>query len=139
MYVQGVDHILDVKWNRELTWGDVLLDRERDFSRYNFEEANVDLHVRLFSDYEAEARRLLEAELLFPAYDCVLKCSHFFNVLDARGAISATERASYIGRVRRLAVKAAQLALKRAEESEAEAEGAPGEAEVPATSGSESR
>jgi glycyl-tRNA synthetase alpha chain len=115
MYVQGIDHVKDIRWNRDSLWGDVMMERERDFCRYNFDEANVDLHFRLFSDYESEAKRLLEAELLYPAYDCVLKCSHFFNLLDARGAISVTERASYIARVRTLAVKSARLALSRAE------------------------
>ncbi len=115
MYVQGVDRIVDIRWNDSFTWGDVRLDPERDFSRFNFEEANVELHFRLFEDFEKEARRLLDAGLLHPGYDCVLKCSHFFNVLEARGAISVTERASYIGRVRALAVKAARLALARAE------------------------
>jgi len=115
MYVQGVDRIRDIHWNDTFTWADVRLDPERDFSRYNFEEANVELHFRLFEDMEREAKRLLDAELLHPGYDCVLKCSHLFNVLEARGAISVTERASYIGRVRVLAVKAAKLALARAE------------------------
>jgi glycyl-tRNA synthetase alpha chain len=118
MYVQGVDHVRDLRWNDEYTWADVQLDRERDFSHYNFEHANVELHFRLFSDYEAEAKRFLDVKLLHPAYDCVLKCSHFFNVLDARGAISVTERAAYIARVRALAVRAARLALERAEERE---------------------
>jgi glycyl-tRNA synthetase alpha chain len=115
MYVQGVDRIRDIRWNDTFTWADVRLDPERDFSRYNFEEANVELHFRLFEDFEREARRLLDADLLHPGYDCVLKCSHFFNLLEARGAISVTERASYIARVRALAVKAAKLALARAE------------------------
>jgi glycyl-tRNA synthetase alpha chain len=110
MYVQGVDHITKIRWNDEYLWGDVRLGFERDFSRYNFEEANVDLHFRLFNDYESEAKRLLEKQLLHPAYDFVLKCSHVFNVLDARGAISVTERAAYIARVRGLAVRAAKLA-----------------------------
>jgi glycyl-tRNA synthetase alpha chain len=123
MYVQGVDHIKDIRWNERFTWGDVRLDAERDFSRFNFEEANVELHFRLFEDFEREAKRLLEAGLLHPGYDCVLKCSHFFNVLEARGAISVTERASYIGRVRALAVKAAKLALSRAEAEGAAPEG----------------
>jgi glycyl-tRNA synthetase alpha chain len=126
MYVQGVDHVKNIRWNQDSTWGDVMLEREIDFCRYNFEHANVDLHFRLFSDYEAEARRLLDAELLYPGYDCVLKCSHHFNVLDARGAISVTERASYIARVRGVAVKAARLALSRAQTPE----------EEPATNGS---
>ena len=110
MYVQGVDHITKIRWNDEFLWGDVRLGFEREFSRYNFEEANVELHFRLFNDYESEAKRLLGKELLHPAYDFVLKCSHVFNVLDARGAISVTERAAYIARVRGLAVRAAKLA-----------------------------
>ncbi|MFN8177405.1 MAG: glycine--tRNA ligase subunit alpha [bacterium] len=130
MYVQGVDHIKDIHWNSELTWGDVRLDVERDFSRFNFEAANVDLHFRLFEEFEREAKRLLEAGLLYPGYDYVLKCSHMFNVLEARGAISVTERASYIARVRNLAVRSAKLALARAE-----AEAAPAEGAAPAGSG----
>ncbi|MGQ0722199.1 MAG: glycine--tRNA ligase subunit alpha [Candidatus Eiseniibacteriota bacterium] len=126
MYVQGVNHIRDVKWNERFTWGDVRLEQERDFSRLNFEEANVELHFRLFSDWEGEAKRLLAADLLYPGYDAVLKCSHCFNVLDARGAISPTERASYIARVRGLAVRAAKLALARAENAEAGAAAAEG-------------
>jgi glycyl-tRNA synthetase alpha chain len=110
MYVQGVDHITKIRWNEDYLWGDVRLGFEKDFSRYNFEEANVELHFRLFGDYEAEAKRLLDKKLLHPAYDFVLKCSHVFNVLDARGAISVTERAAYIARVRGLAVRAAKLA-----------------------------
>lgn len=129
MYVQGVDRIVDIRWNDDFTWGDVKLDFERDFSRFNFEAADVELHFRLFNDFEKEARRLLEAGLLHPGYDAILKCSHFFNVLEARGAISVTERASYIARVRGMAIKAAKLALKRAEEAEA------GDAEAAAVDG----
>ncbi|MBZ0266742.1 glycine--tRNA ligase subunit alpha [bacterium] len=116
MYVQGVDHIRDIRWNDSYTLGDVKLEFEKDFSAYNFELANVELHFRLFNDWEGEAARLLEAGNLYAAYDCVLKCSHTFNVLDSRGAISVTERAAYIARVRALAVGAARLALKRSEE-----------------------
>jgi glycyl-tRNA synthetase alpha chain len=123
MYVQGVDHIKDVQWNDTFTLADVKHEMERDFSAYNFEKANVDLHFRLFTDFEGEAKRLLDEDCLYPAYDCVLKCSHFFNVLDSRGAISVTERASYIGRVRVLAVRCAKLALKRAKDEAAEEEG----------------
>jgi glycyl-tRNA synthetase alpha chain len=115
MYVQGVDHVRDLHWNETYTWADVRLEAERDFSRLNFEEASVELHHRLFNDWEAQAARLLAADLLHPGYDAVLKCSHCFNVLDARGAISPTERAAYIGRVRALAVRAAKLALARGE------------------------
>jgi glycyl-tRNA synthetase alpha chain len=120
MYIQGVNHIKDIRWNRDFTWGDVHLEKEKDLSRYNFEEANVDLHMRLFADYEAEGKRFLAKKLLVPAYDCVLKCSHFFNVLDARGAISVTERASYIARVRAIAVASANLTLERSAASHAE-------------------
>jgi glycyl-tRNA synthetase alpha chain len=123
MYVQGVDHVKNVRWNRDTTWGDVMLEREIDFCRYNFEEADTSLHARLFADYEGEARRLLDAGLLYPGYDCVLKCSHHFNVLDARGAISVAERAAYIARVRALAVRAARLALARAQPQEPAAAG----------------
>jgi glycyl-tRNA synthetase alpha chain len=119
MYVQGVNHIRDIRWNEDYSWGDVRLQFEREFSRYNFEEANVELHFRLFSDFESEAKRLLEAKLLHPAFDFVLKCSHCFNVLEARGAISVTERAAYIARVRALAVRAAKLAIAKAEEDAA--------------------
>jgi len=128
MYVQGVDHIKDIHWNAELTWGDIRLDFERDFSRFNFEAANVELHFRLFEEFEREAKRLLEAGLLYPGYDYVLKCSHAFNVLEARGAISVTERAAYIARVRTLAVRSAKLALARAQEAEAGPAAEPGEA-----------
>jgi glycyl-tRNA synthetase alpha chain len=123
MYVQGVDHVKNIRWNRDSTWGDVMLEREIDFCRYNFEEANTSLHARLFTDYEGEAKRLLDAGLLYPGYDCVLKCSHHFNVLDARGAISVAERAAYIARVRALAVRAARLALARAQPQEPAAAG----------------
>ncbi len=122
MYVQGVNHIRDIRWNEDYTWGDVRLQFEREFSRYNFEEANVELHFRLFADFESESKRLLEQGLLHPAYDFLLKCSHCFNVLEARGAISVTERASYIARVRGLAVRAAKLALAQAEAGETAAE-----------------
>jgi glycyl-tRNA synthetase alpha chain len=116
MYVQGVDHFRDIRWNEDYTWGDVRLEPERDFSHFNFTEADIELHFRLFNDFESQAARLLARGLLYPGYDCILKCSHFFNVLDARGAISVTERASYIAKVRTLAIRATQLALARAEE-----------------------
>jgi glycyl-tRNA synthetase alpha subunit len=91
-----------------MTWGEVYRENERQFSAYNFEEASVELLMRHFADYEAECERLLARELPLPAYDQVLKASHTFNLLDARGAISVTERASYIGRVRDLARQVAQ-------------------------------
>ena len=105
MYVQGVDSVYDIVWSRgddglEFTYGDVFLENEREFSAYNFEVADTDMLFGEFDRYEAECNRVLAAGLPLPAYDYVLKCSHAFNLLDARGVISATERMGYILRVR---------------------------------------
>ena len=108
MCIQEVDDINDVRWNNELTWRDIWGRAEVEFSKYNFEEADVDAHFELFRVFEREAGRLADLGLVMPAYDFVLKCSHIFNVLDARGAISVTERASYILRVRSLARRVAE-------------------------------
>jgi glycyl-tRNA synthetase alpha chain len=103
MFLQGKRTAFELEWAPGITWGEVYKENERQFSTYNYEVANVDALVRHFDDYEVEARALLERGLPLPAYDQVLKCSHTFNLLDARGAISVTERAAYIGRVRNLA------------------------------------
>lgn len=108
MYIQGVDSVYDLVWaisddGTVFTYGDVFLENEREFSAYNFEYADVDMLLRHFEDYEKACHDLLEQDLPLPAYDCVLKCSHTFNLLDARGAISATERMGYILRVRTVA------------------------------------
>jgi glycyl-tRNA synthetase alpha chain len=103
MYVQEVDNVFDVKWNAQLTYGDVQRQAEVEWSVYSFELADADLVFKLFDSSEADARRLIAADLVLPAYDCVLKCSHFFNILDARGVISVTERTGFIARVRELA------------------------------------
>ena len=108
MYVQGVDSVYDIVWSRGadgtvFTYGDVFLENEREFSAYNFEVADTDFLFGEFDRYEAECLRTLEAGLPLPAYDYVLKCSHAFNLLDARGVISATERMAYILRVRTIA------------------------------------
>ncbi len=108
MYVQGVDSVYDIVWSRGadgtvFTYGDVFLENEREFSAYNFEVADTDFLFGEFDRYEAECLRTLEAGLPLPAYDYVLKCSHAFNLLDARGVISATERMGYILRVRTIA------------------------------------
>src|SRR3954462_9412055 len=108
MFLQGVDSALDLEWAPGITWGDVYRESEREWSAYNFEEAPVDVLVRRFGEHEAEALHLVERALPLPAYDQVLKCSHTLNLLDARGAISATERAAYILRVRTLARRVAQ-------------------------------
>ncbi len=116
MYLQGVDSVFDLKWNEDLTYGEVHHQGEVEFSRHNFEEADVDMLLRLFSMYEEECRRLAEKGLVLPAYDYCLKCSHTFNLLDARGAISVTERTGYIGRVRNLARICAEGYVKTREE-----------------------
>ena len=116
MFVQGVDSVYDLKWNDELSYGDVHHRSEVEFSKHNFEEADVDMHLNLFAMYEAECRKLAEKELPLPAYDYCLKCSHSFNLLDARGAISVTERTGYIGRVRNLARMCAEAYVRTREE-----------------------
>jgi glycyl-tRNA synthetase alpha chain len=108
MYLQGKDSIFDLVWTPGVTYGDVYHQNEVEQSRYNFELSNVDLLFDLFKNFEQEARRLVEAQCVLPAYEMVLKSSHAFNLLDARGAISVTERAAYIGRVRALARAVAQ-------------------------------
>ncbi len=103
MYLQGVDNVYDLEWVEGIKYGDVHHQTEVEFSTYNFEEADVEMLSRLFEMHEKECIRVIERQLVFPAYDYVLKASHAFNLLDARGAISVTERAGYIGRVRNLA------------------------------------
>jgi len=108
MYLQGKDSIYDLVWTPGVTYGDVYKQNEVEQSRYNFELSNTEILFRHFGEYEAEAKRLIEAQCTLPAYEMVLKSSHTFNLLDARGAISVTERAAYIGRVRALARAVAQ-------------------------------
>ncbi len=108
MFVQGKKSAFDLEWAPGFTWGDVHRENERQWSIYNLEEAPVDILMRQFADYESECLRLLDRKLPLPAYDQALKASHTFNLLDSRGAISVTERASYIGRVRDLARRVAQ-------------------------------
>jgi glycyl-tRNA synthetase alpha chain len=102
MYLQGVDNIFDIAWTEGLTYRDVYHQNEVEQSAYNFEHSDVDYLLRHFADHEAQARRLLEAGLPLPGYEQILKAAHTFNLLDARGAISVTERAAYIGRIRNL-------------------------------------
>jgi glycyl-tRNA synthetase alpha chain len=108
MYLQGKDSIYDLVWTPGVTYGDVYKQNEVEQSRYNFELSNVELLFDLFKNFEQEAKRLIDAQCVLPAYEMVLKASHTFNLLDARGAISVTERAAYIGRVRTLARAVAQ-------------------------------
>jgi glycyl-tRNA synthetase alpha chain len=113
MYIQGVDSVYDITWveapdGTRMTYGDVYLRNEREQSAYNFEIADTDRLRRLFDEYEAESRRTLEAGAVLPAYEQALKCSHLFNLLDARGAIAVTERQNFILRIRTLAKGAAE-------------------------------
>jgi glycyl-tRNA synthetase alpha chain len=108
MYLQGVESVYDLRWTEGLLYRDVFHQNEVEQSRYNFELANTGLLLHQFDAFEAEAQKLIEHQLALPAYEMVMKCSHSFNLLDARGAISVTERAAYIGRVRALARKVAQ-------------------------------
>jgi glycyl-tRNA synthetase alpha chain len=115
-FLQGVDSFFELEWAPGVTFDEMQRQYEIEFSKFNFEEADVPFHRELFDRFEAEALRLLEKGILAPGYDYVLKCSHTFNVLDARGAISVTERTGYIARVRRLARKAALLYVAQREE-----------------------
>lgn len=115
MYLQKVDSIFDLKWNDTLTYGDIFHRNEVEWSGYNFESASIDMWQRHFEDYEKEAKRLVE-KLPIPAYDFVLKASHAFNLLDARGAISVTERTGYITRIRDLARLVAENYLQSRKE-----------------------
>jgi glycyl-tRNA synthetase alpha chain len=108
MYLQGCENVFDLVWVDGVTYRDVYHQNEVEQSRYNFEYARVEWLLRLFDDYEHESKRLTEAGLVLPAYEMVMKCSHTFNLLDARGAISVTERAGYIARVRALSRLVAQ-------------------------------
>ena len=103
MYLQDIDNVFALKWNDQLEYGDVHLETEKQFSRYNFEESDKNRLFQWFDMYEEEANDLLGKDLVLPAYDYTLKCSHTFNLLDARGAISVTERTGFVARVRKLA------------------------------------
>jgi glycyl-tRNA synthetase alpha chain len=136
MYLQGVDSVYDLVWSRwdeagtpvTVTYGDVYRENEREFSRYSFEVADTETLFRHFRDHAGEAERCLEAGIPIPAYDQVLKCSHMFNLLDARGVISVTDRTAHIARVRDLARRVAALYLEvvgRGAGSEAAGDAAP--------------
>jgi len=116
MYLQNIDNVYDLQWNDTVKYGDIHLETEKQFSSFNFEASNKDRFFKWFEMYEAEATCLLEKNLVLPAYDFTLKCSHAFNQLDARGAISVTERTGYIGRVRKLARLCAQEYVRQREE-----------------------
>ena len=112
MYIQKRKSVYEIEWGGGFTYGDVQLQIEKEFSKFNFEEASIEVVRELFKIYESEARKLLEKELVLPAYEYVLKCSHAFNLLDSRGTISVAERTTIIGRIRVLARKCALLYTK---------------------------
>jgi glycyl-tRNA synthetase alpha chain len=116
MYLQNVESVYDLVWTPGVSYGDVHHRAEVEFSRFSFDVAGQAVHRGLFETYEAEARRLVHDGLTLPAYDYCLKCSHLFNVLDARGAVSVTERASYLGRLRALARQIAEAYVRQREE-----------------------
>lgn len=109
LYIQNKDHVKDLDWTENVKYGDMRFQFEYENSKYSFEIASLEKHFKWFDEFEEEALSILEKGLVLPAYDYVLKCSHVFNILDARGAISTTERMSYILRVRNLARKCAEV------------------------------
>ncbi len=116
MYLQDKESVYDLMWNDNVTYGQVFHQSEVENSRYNFEHSNAEMLLQAFNAYEGECKQLIEAGLPWPAYDYCMKCSHTFNLLQARGAISITERTAYIGRVRALASKVAALYAQQREE-----------------------
>ena len=116
MYLQGKDSVYDIQWNEHVTYGQIYHQNEVEQSRYNFDESDAAMHREHFDQFEAECLRLTGQGLLWPAYAYCLKCSHTFNLLDARGAISITERTGYIGRVRTLASSVAHLYAEQRKE-----------------------
>ncbi|MEK6656853.1 MAG: glycine--tRNA ligase subunit alpha [Nitrospirota bacterium] len=116
MYLQQKDNVFNLEWTKGIKYGDVHHRTEVEFSKYNFESADVDMLTKLFDMYEKESKALIKAGLILPAYDYCLKCSHVFNLLDARGAISVQERTGYIARVRNLSRRCAEGYLKTREE-----------------------
>ncbi|NVL89424.1 MAG: glycine--tRNA ligase subunit alpha [Desulfobacterales bacterium] len=116
MYLQGVDNVFALRWNDSISYGDLHHQAEVEHSTYNFEKADVKMLLALFDMYEAECRRVVEDSLVLPAYEYCLKCSHTFNLLDARGAISVTERTGYIARVRNLARACGEAYLEQRRE-----------------------
>jgi glycyl-tRNA synthetase alpha chain len=116
MYLQNVDSVFDIQWNKTLKYGDIYHQNEVEQSEYNFEISTPEILFQLFDLYSKEVNNVLEAGLVLPAYDYVLKCSHSFNLLDARGVISKDERTNFINRIRRMAEGVAKLYVAQREE-----------------------
>ena len=115
MYLQQVDNVYDLTWNSDITYGDMHHQQEVEQSTYNFEQADVRMLFELFDRYETETKRIIGEQLVLPAYEYCLKCSHIFNLLEARGAVSVTERTGYIARIRNLARACTQAYLEQRE------------------------
>lgn len=115
MYIQEIENVFELEWAHGIKYGDVHRQGEMEWSIYNFEQADIKMLLHLFNQFETEAKRLLEKRLILPAYDYVLKCSHVFNLLDARGAISVAERTRYIARVRDMAREVAKAYIEQRE------------------------
>jgi glycyl-tRNA synthetase alpha chain len=113
MFIQKVDSVYDILWTDGVKYGDIYLAQEQEHSKYNFEEASIETLLLLFQSFESEAVKMLEKKLVLPTYDYILKSSHTFNLLDARGAISVSERAGYLLRIRKLARWAAKIYVER--------------------------
>ena len=117
MYIQGVDNVYDLVWNKEgVKYGDIFLENEKEQSKYNFEKAPYNTLINNFSEFEVTCKMLIKENLLLPAYEQSVKASHVFNLLDARGVIGVNERAAYIGRVRNMVKSCAELYLTNLEE-----------------------
>ncbi len=116
LYLQHVESVLDVHWGQGIKWGEMNLQAEQEFSAFHFEHSNSEMYFRMFQDFEREAAKMIAAGLVLPAYDYAVKLSHVFNLLDARGAISVTERTGYIARIRALARKVAVTYIAKREE-----------------------
>ena len=117
MFIQNKDSVLDLEWAPGVLWKDVYKESEYEFSKYNYEEANINMYRSIFEQYRNEAERLLGKSLIYPAYNYVIKCSHIFNLLDARGAISVMERKKYIAVLRKLSKYTAEEVRKKQEEN----------------------
>jgi len=115
MYLQNKDSVYDIYWNKNIKYGEIYLQNEIEQSKYNFEYSTPELLFEIYDKYSQEAKNCLEHDLVLPAYDCVLKCSHTFNLLDARGVISKDERTNYINRIRKMASETAELYVKQRE------------------------
>ena len=116
-FIQGVNHVMDVEWVEGVTYRDLLKKYEFEFTTFSFNAANIERHWEFFNMAEQECRDTLEKNLVLPAYEWLLKCSHWFNMLDARGAISVTQRTGYITRIRAMAVDCAIEYLKETQKS----------------------